>query len=166
MNRTRVHFITLLCAVIAKAEKGFESCLCSGYSLTEYRMLAQLTLPESSRMRANELARALVVKPSVVESALSTLEASNDLCADSGNCTNSGDSTNGANDVDSVNDVSYGITPRGKQHEYMMALRFASFLENACKPLTPSDQELLHALLFKLLVKPGSFFYPSSDLPH
>ncbi len=140
MNRTMVYLITLLCAVVAKAEKGFEACLSTGYSLSAYRVLAQLSLPESSCMRINELARALVIQPSAIETALCALEATGDLRADAANLS------------------SYRITHQGCHREHEMSLRFGSFLKNTTRPLAPSDHELLHALLRKILIKPGSFF--------
>lgn len=73
MNQTTAHLITLWSAMLAKTEKGIERRLPAGCTLTQYRILLQLALPETSCLRPSQMARALMVRPADIEAAVGSL---------------------------------------------------------------------------------------------
>ncbi len=137
VNQPAAHLITLLCAMIAKAEKGFEACLPKDCSLLAYRVLAQLSLPESDRMRAGELARALVARPTDVDAALASL-AERDLVAHG--------------------EGAYAATALGSVRAREADARIGEFIEGVCEPLGVLDCIRARDMLYAILVKPGTFF--------
>ena len=62
--------VTLWCAVIAKATRGVTKLLPKQMTPLQFRLLAQLTLPESERVLPMRAARLLVLKPADVDEAV------------------------------------------------------------------------------------------------
>ncbi len=150
MNQSAAHLITLLCAVIAKLGKGVEASLPDGCSTLHYRVLAQLSLPESRFLRPNELARALLVKPLEIEGALASLLV--------GRCVRQlagGDRSSARRETPLE---SYTATPEGLRRAGAATERIGMFLTAACAPFGEADRALVRDYFYEMLVKPGSFF--------
>ena len=60
MDYAKAHIVTLWCAVIAKATRGVTKLLPKQMTPLQFRLLAQLTLPESERVLPMRAARLLV----------------------------------------------------------------------------------------------------------
>ena len=73
MDYAKAHIVTLWCAVIAKATRGVTKLLPKQMTPLQFRLLAQLTLPESERVLPMRAARLLVLKPADVDEAVGVL---------------------------------------------------------------------------------------------
>lgn len=154
MNQSAAHLITLLCAVIAKLGKGVEASLPDGCTTLHYRVLAQLSLPESRSLRQNELARALLVRPVEIEGALASLLVDRRVRQISADgwffaCAKASSETLFE---------SYAVTPEGLQRAAETSERIGLFLTEACSLFGESDLTLVRDYFYEMLVKPGSFF--------
>lgn len=159
MNQTAAHLITLWAAMLSKTEKGIERRLPQGCTLLQYRVLLQLALPETACLRVPQLARALVARPSDVQAAVAALEADglverrrNDaaLGPAMGSCHDGlcrGCSTGG-----------YFLTQRGQGFSLAADRNVQAFLRARRATLSPQDEQLIMAMYYDALVKPGSFF--------
>ena len=73
MDYAKAHSVTLWCAVLAKANRGVAKLLPKQMTQLQFRLLEQLTLPESGHVRPVRVARLLVLKPSDVDEAVAVL---------------------------------------------------------------------------------------------
>ena len=62
MDYAKAHIVTLWCAVIAKATRGVTKLLPKQMTPLQFRLLAQLTLPESERVLPMRAARPMSTK--------------------------------------------------------------------------------------------------------
>ena len=69
MDYAKAHSVTLWCAVLAKANRGVAKLLPKQMTQLQFRLLEQLTLPESEHVRPVRVARLLVLKPSDIDEA-------------------------------------------------------------------------------------------------
>ncbi len=73
VDYAKAHSVTLWCAVLAKANRGVTKLLPKQMTQLQFRLLEQLTLPESGHVRPVRVARLLVLKPSDVDEAVAVL---------------------------------------------------------------------------------------------
>lgn len=159
MNQTTAHLITLWSAMLAKTEKGIERRLPEGCSLLQYRVLLQLDLPETTCLRPQQMARALMARPVDVQAAYDALE-SDGLIAHRLNEQARGSSLGSCDDGNcrGCSAGGYYLTEKGKGFSLAANRSVRAFLQERRKNLSIEDEKLLRAMYYDALVKPGSFF--------
>ena len=146
MKQTTAHFITLWVAAFSKAVKGIEQLVCGSSALTmmQYRVLLQLSLPETASLRGGQLARALTAQPSSVSLAADALVEQGLLAT---------------SDVETdARGVLYALTPAGRETVGQVTVHVQGFLDAAAGHLSATDRAAYMALLYDALRRPGGFF--------
>lgn len=145
MNQSTAHSITLWCAIFAKLEKGIERQL-SNQDLTmmQYRVLLQLALPETARVRQTRLARVLMARPSAVSMSVDALRQRG--------LVSTGD------DADDARVLVVSLTEEGKARLDAVDPLIGGFLEASLARLDADELSMLMEMLYDSLARPGGFF--------
>lgn len=159
MNLAAAHLITLWSAMIAKTEKGIERRLPAGCTFLQYRVLLQLSLPETACLRVFRLAHALIARPADVQLALDALEADG-LVERKVNKSPRGSALGSCNDGQcrGCSEGGYFLTEKGMGFCLATSRSVQVFLKSRRIHLLPDDEHLLQGMYYDALVKPGSFF--------
>lgn len=146
MNQTEAQTITLWCAVLAKAGRGIERRLPDRCQTLHFRMLLQLTRPETGQLSAMQFARVLMVKPDDTAAALEYLRTTSYLRP-------------------AKEDGAYGIAQEGRAYIAQSADSIERFMGASQDGLDESDALVYRAMYYDAIVKPGSFFAAHAILP-
>ena len=146
MNQTEAQTITLWCAVLAKAGKGMERRLPDRCLPLHFRMLLQLTQPETNELSSVQFARTLMVRPSDVDAALEILQTTPYL-----------KQVKGAD--------RFAITPEGRTYIAQATESIDRFMGNSQGELDHDEAFIYRAMYYDAIVKPGSFFATNALLP-
>lgn len=145
MNQTEAQTITLWCAVLGKAGKGIERRMPERFLPLHFRILLQLTRPETAELELVQFARTLMVRPSDVEAALELLNTTNFLTSTDG--------------------VHYSITEEGRAFIAQSEQSIDRFMGNSQGELDDDEAFVYRAMYYDAIVKPGSFFATHAGLP-
>lgn len=149
MDSRNAHLITLWCAVLSKSDRGMTRLLPKDLPLQRFRVLAQLTLPETAEATAVKLARSTVLKPNDVEAALEVLVAQQLVAAKSAKIIEDGESAGSS---------LYSLTPRGRAFADELIARVADYFERCRADLSVRERRVLAEMLVNALTVPGSFY--------
>lgn len=138
MDYAKAHIVTLWCAVIAKATRGVTKLLPKQMTPLQFRLLAQLTLPESERVLPMRAARLLVLKPADVDEAVGVL-ADRDLL---GVC----------------DDGCIELTRAGRERAARLTERLNAFFALCVDNLSEEERAVLADLLRRAFSMPGSYY--------
>ena len=138
MDYAKAHIVTLWCAVIAKATRGVTKLLPKQMSPLQFRLLAQLTLPESEHIRPVRAARLLVLKPADVDEAAGVL-------ADQGL-------------LDVCEDGCIELTRTGRERAARLTERLNAFFSLCVDELSEEERAVLADLLRRAFSMPGSYY--------
>lgn len=166
MNLTTAHLITLWSAMIAKTEKGIERRLPAGCTFLQYRVLLQLSLPETACLRVFRLAHVLIARPADVQLALDVLETDG-LVEHRFNKKPLGSSLGSCHDGQcrGCSEGGYRLTDKGRGFCLATSRSVQAFLRRRRAHLIAEDERLLQCMYYDALVKPGSFFaYRASSM--
>lgn len=142
MNATQAHIVTLWCAILSKADRGFALVLPRDVSIQQFRLLSLLSRVHPDCMSAVRLAHALTMRPSDVDDALASLFGVGlvDHC----------ESVDGEG-------ASWRVTPLGIERTRTIDAEVALYHASCFALLDDGDRRLLSALFGKMLSTPGSF---------
>ena len=137
MDYAKAHIVTLWCAVIAKATRGVTKLLPKQMTPLQFRLLAQLTLPESERVLPMRAARLLVLKPADVDEAVGVL-ADRDL-------------------LRVCDDGCIELTRAGRERAARLTERLNAFFALCVDNLSEEERAVLADLLRRAFSMPGSY---------
>lgn len=138
MDYAKAHIVTLWCAVIAKANRGVAKLLPKQMTQLQFRLLEQLTLPESGHVRPVRVARLLVLKPSDVDEAVEAL-------ADQGL-------------LSLCDDGCVELTRAGRERAARLTERLNAFFALCVDGLSEEERAVLADLLRRAFSMPGSYY--------
>ena len=138
MDYAKAHIVTLWCAVTAKATRGVARLLPKQMTPLQFRLLAQLTLPESEHIRPVRAARLLVLKPADVDEAVGVL-------ADQGL-------------LETCEDGCIELTRAGRERAARLAERLNVFFALCVGDLSEEERAVLADLLRRVFSMPGSYY--------
>lgn len=138
MDYAKAHIVTLWCAVIAKATRGVTKLLPKQMTPLQFRLLAQLTLPESERVLPMRAARLLVLKPADVDEAVGVL-ADRDL-------------------LRVCDDGCIELTRAGRERAARLTERLNAFFALCVDDLSEEERAVLADLLRRAFSMPGSCY--------
>ncbi len=143
MNVTQAHIVTLWCAILSKADRGFASVLPRDVPIQQFRLLSLLSRVHPGCMSAVRLAHALTMRPSDVDDALASLFGVGlvDHC----------ESADGEG-------ASWRVTPLGIERTRAIDADVALYHASCLALLDDDDRRILSALFGKMLRIPGSFY--------
>lgn len=142
MDYAKAHSVTLWCAVLAKANRGVAKLLPKQMTQLQFRLLEQLTLPESEHVRPVRVARLLVLKPSDVDEAVAVL-------ADQGL-------------VRPCEDGCIELTRAGRERTMELTKRLNVFFALCVGGLADEERAVLADLLRRAFSLPGSYYASGS----
>ena len=142
MDYAKAHSVTLWCAVLAKANRGVAKLLPKQMTQLQFRLLEQLTLPESGHVRPVRVARLLVLKPSDVDEAVAVL-------ADQGL-------------VRPCEDGCIELTRAGRERTMELTKRLNVFFALCVGGLADEERAVLADLLRRAFSLPGSYYASGS----
>lgn len=138
VDYAKAHIVTLWCAVIAKATRGVTKLLPKQMTPLQFRLLAQLTLPESERVLPMRAARLLVLKPADVDEAVGVL-ADRDL-------------------LRVCDDGCIELTRAGRERAARLTERLNAFFALCVDDLSEEERAVLADLLRRAFSMPGSCY--------
>lgn len=138
MDYAKAHSVTLWCAVLAKANRGVAKLLPKRMTPLQFRLLAQLTLPESEHIRPVRAARLLVLKPADVDEAVGVL-------ADQGL-------------LETCEDGCIELTRAGRERAARLAERLNVLFALCVGDLSEEERAVLADLLRRAFSMPGSYY--------
>jgi len=143
LNVTQAHIVTLWCAILSKADRGFASVLPRDVPIQQFRLLSLLSRVHPGCMSAVRLAHALTMRPSDVDDALASLFGVGlvDHC----------ESADGEG-------ASWRVTPLGIERTRAIDADVALYHASCLALLDDDDRRILSALFGKMLRIPGSFY--------
>ena len=142
MDAQKAHLVTLWCAVISKFEKGLSRSLAPGLTITQYRVLAHLALPETADCAPGRLAWTASMRPDEVEAALEDLAQASLVAMPSS------DDLHGA----------AHLTDTGREALQRADGAVTEWEQRCAEALQPSEQLLLATVLERALTIPGSYY--------
>lgn len=138
MDYAKAHVVTLWCAVLAKANRGIVKILPKQTTLLQFRVLEQLTLPESERVRPVRIARLLALKPADVDETVGVLADRGLLEEDDGG--------------------RIGLTSAGRERAAELTKRLDGFFALCVGGLADDERAVLSDLLNRAFSMPGSYY--------
>lgn len=145
MNQATAHFVTLWCAIFAKLEKGLERQLSGGgLTVLQYRVLLQVSRPETVEVREARLARVLMARPSAISMSVDSLQQRGLIQV--------------REDADDARALIVSIGDEGRRCLEAVDVRVEAFLEESWESLDPLEFTLLMEMMYDSLAKPGGFF--------